>query len=291
IEEVARASKKLIEFYDMIMHCKSQQNQGSLVQLLQTVLTTTGYKEELRLEGTDEAKDRINNIDELVSKLTDYEKGAEEPTLNGFLEEVSLVADIDQLEENKNVVILMTLHSAKGLEFPYVFLAGLEDGLFPSYMSITSGEDDIEEERRLCYVGITRAEQELTITCAGSRMMHGLTQTNPTSRFIKEIPKDLLNREEVTYGAGTYQVNDYRERQSLFKSQPYAMNQIPKAPLPISEKATLNYKEGDLVMHKQFGMGQVSKIEPGGKDYQVTVNFPSVGIKKLFASLAGLKKT
>lgn len=289
ITEVARAAKKISDFGTMILSFRNRLMSGSLVQLLQDVLADTGYKEELKLEGTDEAKDRIENIDELISKLTDYEKSAEEPTLNGFLEEVSLVADVDQLDGEKNVVILMTLHSAKGLEFPYVFLAGLEDGLFPSYMSMTSGEDEIEEERRLCYVGITRAEKELCITCAGSRMMHGQTQNNPVSRFIREIPEELLNREATK--VVSIETRDYKRGNSFFRNQAYQTSQVAKAPLPISEQAILLYKAGDLVMHKQFGMGQVTKIEPGGKDYQVTVNFPSVGVKKLFASLAGLKKT
>ncbi len=291
ITEVARAAKKISEFAMMILSFRNKIGTCSLVQLLQEMISTTGYKEELRLEATDEAKDRIDNIDELISKLTDYEKQAEEPTLSGFLEEVSLVADVDQLDEEKNVVILMTMHSAKGLEFPYVFIGGFEDGLFPSYMSMTLGDDEIEEERRLCYVGITRAEKELCITCAGMRMMHGQTQSNPISRFLREIPSEILNREDVSYGASSYEPRGTGNRNAYFRSQPYQLDQKPKAQLPVSEQAVLNYKAGDLVMHKQFGMGQVSKIEPGGKDYQVTVNFPSVGVKKLFASLAGLKKT
>lgn len=308
IPGISRAQKRIISFVQMIYGFRKQLNEGSLVQMLNSVLIETEYINELRLEGTEEAKDRINNIDELVSKLADYEKNSDEPTLNGFLEEVSLIADVDQLDEDKNVVVLMTLHSAKGLEFPYVFLAGMEDGLFPSYMSIMSSDDEIEEERRLCYVGITRARKELVLTCAGSRMIHGQTQSNPTSRFINEVPDDLLSMDEISfnrnislsvgsktdnygkvnnkYNSGN---NNNKKGNSFFNSQPYQIKKN-KSPLPINKQVTIDFKVGDLVLHKQYGMGQVAKIENGGKDYQVTVNFPSAGVKKLLASLAGLKK-
>lgn len=296
IPGITRAQKRITEFVQMIYGFRKQQSECSLVQMLNNVLNETKYLNELRLEGTDEARDRINNIDELVSKLADYEKNNEEPTLSGFLEEVSLIADIDQLDEEKNVVVLMTLHSAKGLEFPYVFLAGMEEGLFPSYMSIMSSDDEIEEERRLCYVGITRARNELVLTCAGMRMTHGQTQCNPTSRFISEIPDDLLNKDELSINRGSIGANGYssggynnKKGNSFFNSQPYQIKK-DKAPLPINKQVTIDFEVGDLVLHKQYGMGQVTKIENGGKDYQVTVNFPSAGVKKLLASLAGLKK-
>lgn len=154
---------------------------------------------ELDAEGTDEARARIENIDELISKIVAYEESVEQPTLSGFLEEVALIADIDNLEEDSDYVVLMTLHSAKGLEFPNVYLAGMEDGLFPSYMTITSDDPtEVEEERRLCYVGITRAREHLTLTSARMRMARGETQYHKVSRFVKEIPKSLLNG----HGAG-----------------------------------------------------------------------------------------
>ena len=158
------------------------------------MIEETGYVKELEAEGTDEAEARIENIDELLSKVVSYEESEEHPTLSGFLEEVALVADIDSLEDDSDYVVLMTLHSAKGLEFPKVYLAGMEDGLFPSYMSITSDDssEQLEEERRLAYVGITRAMKELTITCAKQRMIRGETQYNKVSRFVKEIPLELL---------------------------------------------------------------------------------------------------
>ena len=148
---------------------------------------------ELEAENTDDARARIENIDELISKAASYEEEAEPPTLSGFLEEVALVADIDSLDDNDNRVLLMTLHSAKGLEFPNVYLAGMEDGMFPSYMTIV-GDDpgELEEERRLCYVGITRAMKELTLTAAQQRMIRGETQYNKVSRFVREIPEELM---------------------------------------------------------------------------------------------------
>ena len=168
-----------------------------MADLLREVIEETGYVKELEAEGTDEAEARIENIDELLSKVVAYEEGEEQPTLSGFLEEVALVADIDSVGEENDYVVLMTLHSAKGLEFPKVFLAGMEDGLFPSYMSITSdnASSELEEERRLAYVGITRAMKELVITSARQRMVRGETQYNKVSRFVKEIPPELLNGE------------------------------------------------------------------------------------------------
>lgn len=291
IPELTRSAKKVTDFFWLIVNFKSYK--GSLVELLHSILNQTGYRKELILEDTEEAKDRLSNIDELVSKLTDYEANAKEPNLNEFLEEVSLIADVDQYDENTDIVVLMTLHSAKGLEFPYVFLTGMEEGLFPSYMTISSGnEDDIEEERRLCYVGITRAEQKLWLTCASSRMTNGQTMANPASRFIREVPASLIEKEEsLVKGSSTVPFSYARKNNAFFNSQPYQISKPVKTAMPIHENATLDYGVGDFVQHKQFGMGKVMSIEHGGKDYQVTVDFPSAGIKKLFAGLAGLKKS
>ncbi|PKM95180.1 MAG: DNA helicase PcrA [Firmicutes bacterium HGW-Firmicutes-1] len=294
IPDLSRAEKKITDFFQMMVSFRNQLETISLVELLHEVLEKTSYRKELTLEDTDEAKDRLSNINELVSKLTDYETNEEEPSLNGFLEEVSLIADIDQYDENNDFVVLMTLHSAKGLEFPYVFLTGLEEGLFPSFMTISSGSDeDLEEERRLCYVGITRAEKKLWITCASSRMINGQTMANPASRFIREIPMDIIEKEEmVTSKAVNNAPFSYaRKNNSFFTNQPYQISKPAKMALPIHESATIDYGIGDLVLHKQFGMGKVMNIEHGGKDYQVTVDFPSVGVKKLFAGLAALKKS
>ena len=162
--------------------------------LIRDIVEETGYKKELEAEGEDEAKARLENIDELINKAASYCAESENPNLDGFLEEVSLVADVDRMDDSEERVTLMTLHSAKGLEFPVVYLSGMEDGLFPSSMSIMSEDPtDIEEERRLCYVGITRARERLTMTAAQMRMLKGETRYSRVSRFVEEIPKEMVD--------------------------------------------------------------------------------------------------
>lgn len=297
IPSITRGAKKVESFANFVLGLRIEMQTMSLVELTQEVLNRTGYKKELELEGTEEAKNRLDNIGEMISKLTEYETNAEEPTLNGFLEEVALVADIDNYNEDTNVVVMMTMHSAKGLEFPYVFISGMEDGLFPSFMSISSGlQEDIEEERRLCYVGITRAKEKLYLMGASSRMTHGMTQYNPISRFVREINDELLGLEESV--PTTHERNDAhakaleqvrkRARPSL-REKPYQVKKnVHTMPTPCNLK--LDYEVGDLVKHMKFGIGEVMKIAPGGADFEVTVNFPSAGIKKLMARLANLKK-
>lgn len=198
IPDIGRGASKLESFVALIEHFKTDAKDLSLSDLMQEIIEETGYVESLRADEGEEADARIENIDELLSKIAAYEETCEEQnepaTLSRFLEEVALVADIDSLDEDSDYVILMTLHSAKGLEFPHVYLAGMEDGIFPSYMTVTADDpEEMEEERRLCYVGITRAEEELTLTCARRRMIRGETQYNKMSRFIKEIPRELLS--------------------------------------------------------------------------------------------------
>lgn len=194
IPTLGKAASKIQGFVNMIQVFRAQADYMPISGLFSQILEETGYIRELEAEKTEEAMGRIENIDELMNKIVAYEESHEEPNLSEFLEEVSLVADIDNLDETNEKVVLMTLHSAKGLEFPYVFMTGMEDGLFPSYMSIVSDDAmEIEEERRLCYVGITRAMKHLTLTCAKSRMVHGNTQYNRVSRFVREIPSRLLD--------------------------------------------------------------------------------------------------
>jgi len=198
LEIIGRSASKLTSFVMMIERFKMIAMNEGLIVLAKAVLDETGYQNELIVEGTDEAKDRLENIDELVNKIADYEENNEEATLGAFLEEVALIAEIDTLNQSDNYVVLMTIHSAKGLEFPKVFLCGMEEGLFPSYMNIMSDDpDELEEERRLCYVAITRAMKELTITWATTRMLHGETRFNTQSMFLKEIPPYLLERKEL----------------------------------------------------------------------------------------------
>ncbi|MFR5771240.1 MAG: DNA helicase PcrA [Roseburia faecis] len=317
---LGKAAAKIRPFVLFIQSMKAKAKLLSVTDLLQEVIETTGYVRELEAEGTDEAEARIENIDELISKAVDYAEGEEAPTLNGFLENVALVADIDSFDENSDYVVLMTLHSAKGLEFPNVYLAGLEDGLFPSYMSITSdnSQAEIEEERRLAYVGITRAKKNLTITSARVRMVRGQTQYGKVSRFVREIPPELLSGK-------IYEPKTKEEpiEQSTFQKARKAFRTVPsyggsgygkevgegygstfhssKATKPVYTKVenqrdfgsaggTLSYQVGDRVRHIKFGDGEVMAIVSGGRDYEVTVDFDKAGTKKMFASFAKLKK-
>ena len=289
IPSIGRAVVKVEPFVTFIQTLRSKQEFLSPSELLKDIIESTGYVEELRNEGTDEAEARIENIDELITKVVSYEEENEAPTLSGFLEEVALVADIDSVDGDDNQVLLMTLHSAKGLEFPYVYLAGMEDGIFPSYMTITADDPtEIEEERRLCYVGITRAMKELTLSCAQQRMIRGETQYNKVSRFIKEIPRELveLGREFPEKKLKEIPMpTSYQQMKQAFKQPAF----IPKQ-FEVKKAQGLDYVVGDTVKHIKFGAGVVTDITEGGRDYEVTVNFDKVGVKKMFASFAKLKK-
>ena len=298
IPSIGKAASKVKPFVNLIQVFRSKLEFISISDLLREVIEETGYVKELEAEGTDEAEARIENIDELLSKVVSYEEGEEHPTLSGFLEEVALVADIDSLEDDSDYVVLMTLHSAKGLEFPKVYLAGMEDGLFPSYMSITSDDssEQLEEERRLAYVGITRAMKELTITCAKQRMIRGETQYNKVSRFVKEIPLELLEgkapvvsrKESDSSIENTWNV---KPKRMTMRQQPSGQSMQARAFASVHTKEEkLPYDIADRVLHTRFGEGTVVAIVEGGRDYEVTVQFDTVGIKKMFASFAKLKK-
>ena len=194
IKGLGRAEPKIRGFVNLIEVLRSGLSSYTLPDLIKSLLERIDYAEYLRDQDEESAEDRLGNVDELITKAAAYEETHDEPSLSEFLEEIMLVADIDNVEDGDNRVLLMTLHSAKGLEFPVVYLAGMEDGLFPGFMTIASDDPlEIEEERRLAYVGITRAKEDLTLTCAKSRMLRGETQYNPVSRFVREIPKELLD--------------------------------------------------------------------------------------------------
>ena len=288
---LGRASIKIQPFVTLIHELRLRLADMSLEELIEEILDRTGYSQELKDEDTDEAKARLENIDEFISKAVSYEEGEEHPSLSGFLEEVALVADIDSLEESDNRVLLMTLHSAKGLEFPYVFLAGMEDGLFPSYMSIAADNpvEEIEEERRLCYVGITRAMKELTLTCARVRMIRGENQYNNISRFIREIPPELLGKKSVVPPAPKVQAppkdTPYQKAKEAFKTKTFDPNQFK-----VVKADSLDYTVGDRVSHIKFGQGTVLEIADGGRDFEVKVEFDNYGVKRMFVSFAKLKK-
>lgn len=288
---IGKALLKIQPFVHLIHGLRLKLSDISLEELMEEILTQTGYVQELKDEGTDEADARLENIDELITKIVTYEEGAEHPDLSEFLEEVALVADIDSLEDSDNRVLLMTLHSAKGLEFPYVFLAGMEDGIFPSYMSIAAENptEEIEEERRLCYVGITRAMKELTMTSARVRMIRGENQYNNISRFVREVPKELIGRKTPVPPAPKVQQvpkdNTYARAKEAFKAKTFDPKQFK-----VTKADSLDYAAGDRVSHIKFGAGTVLEITEGGRDYEVKVDFDRAGIKRMFASFAKLKK-
>ena len=344
IPSIGKAASKIEGFVLFIQAMQVFAKEHSVAELIKEVLDQTGYLEDLKVENTEEAKARIENIDELVNKAVTYTMDAEEPSLSGFLEEVALVADIDNLEEDTDYVVLMTLHSAKGLEFPNVYMAGMEDGLFPSYMSLSDESEELEEERRLCYVGITRAEKKLTMTSAKMRMIRGETQFGAISRFVKEIPSELIRgnlwepkrkddlpflegnpfdgngngngngngafgRSDIQKGFGAFGRSDIqkgfggsgmqtmgaRTGRNPWKNQAtqaaeYKARTSSKKFGTKIEKGTLSYGVGDRVKHVKFGEGIVQNIHDGGRDYEVTVDFERVGVKKMFASFAKLKK-
>ena len=305
IPDIGRGVSKLESFVALIEHFKVDAKELTLHELMQEIIDETGYIESIQAESEIEAQARIENIDELLNKVVAYEEVCEEHddpvTLSGFLEAVALVADIDNLDENSDYVVLMTLHSAKGLEFPRVYLAGMEDGLFPSYMTVTADDpDELEEERRLCYVGITRAQSELTMTCARRRMVRGETQYNKMSRFLKEVPLELISTGNKFSGNGKSLTDhadyeeperktDYQIARQAFKTKAFAAVQQGKSfGKPAGGK--LEYGVGDRVRHIKFGEGTVLSIVEGGRDYEVTVNFDGPGTKKMFAAFAKLQK-
>ncbi len=333
IEEIpglSRAVSKIKGFTDLMEGYKTGEYEGNIEKLTNAILNDTGYMAELAAENTDEANGRIENIEELINKIVEYEDNTDEPNLSEFLEEVALIAEIDNLDEKSSYVVLMTVHSAKGLEFPNVFLCGMEDGLFPGYMSIMADDDkELEEERRLCYVAITRAMKKLTISYAKKRMVRGEMQYNIVSRFVKEIPPMLVNSKNVTdrvaagyekkpsfssfggyEGSLKYGGSDYMGNDNYGGARSYAASQRKNAYKAMSKKpaygssgskpgfgkefvvtkASIDYAVGDRVKHMKFGEGTVLGIEDGSRDYQVTVNFDTAGQKVMMASFAKLKK-
>lgn len=296
-----RAVSKVEGFVTQIEILKSKSQYIGVGKLIEEIIETVGYSDyiDTESESDEQATERRQNIDELISKAVQYEETVDEPSLSGFLEEVALVADIDNLDENNDMVSLMTIHSAKGLEFPIVYLAGMEDGLFPSYMSISTGdESDIEEERRLCYVGITRAKETLIMSAARMRTVRGETQMNRTSRFVREIPKELLaesaqmlkkNSEYSSITGKDHMELPIRKRgQVAFNS--YQREAISNTVFDKKTDSAPDYVVGDRVRHIKFGEGTVADMINGGRDYEVTVDFDTAGQKKMFAGFAKLVK-
>ena len=311
--------KKLDAFTNMIRVFRAKALEMSVDELIHCILDETGYLAELEASDDPDADDRIENIEELITKAKAFSenyRGENEKDsavnadgvgtevdisknlLSAFLEEVALVADIDRVDSDGNKVLLMTLHAAKGLEFPRVYMAGMEDGLFPSYMTIISDdEDEIEEERRLCYVGITRAMDELTLTYAKSRVVRGELQFNAVSRFIAEMPSLMLdnklpgrrNQEENFSGYGSAKGTGNHKAKVDIKPFILQADAMTKGK-DLVKSDGLEYNVGDRVSHIKFGVGEVVSIVDGGRDFEVTVDFEKYGIKKMFAAFAKLKK-
>ncbi len=325
IMSLGKTSVKIRPFVQLIQGFRKASAEMTVAELIQEVVTKTGYAEYLQDNDDESVEDRIANVDELITKAVNYQETHEEGNLTEFLAEVALVADIDNVENDDNRVLLMTLHSAKGLEFPNVYLAGMEDGLFPGQAAIWTNEtEDMEEERRLAYVGITRAMNDLTLTYAKTRMIRGETQYNPLSRFVREIPQELMDntlpksgrsmddREllENMIGLGT---KSSASQQNTFDFRPKAVLR-PKVTAkadkpfiakgigslnrlagiskgaPVQMSAELDYGVGDRVSHIKYGEGTVMNIVKEPRDYKVTVNFDKAGQKIMYASFAKLKR-
>ena len=289
---VGKASEKIKSFIDMIEYFREKiDKKANISSIIDELLDKTGYIESLYDEGEIEGESRKENIEELINKSTEYEDGE----LSLFLEEVSLVADIDRMDGNADRITLMTLHGAKGLEFDTVYLAGMEEGLFPSAMSANSKED-LEEERRLAYVGITRAKKNLILTSAKQRMINGETRYSLMSRFVNEIPKELLNKHVLdTEKRYTERSSSFGEGLPWETKTPVNNNNFEKTlsfgkQFKVEKAKSLDYNIGDTVKHIKFGTGKVLEIVDGEKDFEVKVNFEKFGIKKMYAGFAKLVK-
>ena len=305
--ELKSRGKKLGKFYELICSFKQKAEELSVHELIEYVVNATGYRDELEQDGSDDAMMRIENIEEFASKAAEFEKENENATLSAFLEDVALVADIDSYSEDDDAVVLMTLHSAKGLEFPYVFMIGMEEGLFPSGRAINTGDSkELEEERRLCYVGITRAKKELFLTYARQRMQHGQFVYNAPSRFLGELPPELLDnpfkkvqtREIPSHEPPKASPYNFGARFAASRAGVAAGNMsarpvVPKpyaAEMPKPTNVTIDFAVGDKVRAPKYGIGEVKSIKNAGRDYEVEVAFTGKGTKKFMAGLSKLKK-
>lgn len=300
VESIKRASEKFITFYKEIQKCKRLVESGtSVAELIEHILDKLGYKEYVLLDGEIEGQTRLDNIEELINKARDY-KGK---SLGEFLEEIALISDLDRMEEQSERVTLMTLHAAKGLEFPYVYISGMEEGLFPSEMTISSfSREEMEEERRLCYVGITRAMLRLTLTSAKTRMLHGQTKYATLSRFVNEIPDELLDKKVIDkksyinqraidpFGDGLPSMSFATRPRAVSKFE--APKEKPKfgKEFKIEKPESIDFKVGDSVSHIKFGIGKILDLEEIDKDFRVTVDFEKSGIKRMSLAFAKLKK-
>lgn len=294
---VGRAAGALQEFSTLICSLKAVKDNMSISEFIEEILKRTGYLKELQDEGTPETLARIENLKEFISVAVEFERENEDADLGSFLENVALVSDIDTLDEEKDAVVFMTMHSAKGLEFPVVFIAGMEEGVFPGYRSLGE-EDSMEEERRLCYVGITRAREQIFLTGAYCRTLFGSTTYNNVSRFVKEIPEDFIDgldtvrdRRDSLKSWDSTGYDLYGGRQFAGKVQPLpgSVNSFGNSGF-IREIVDLSdFKKGVKVEHRKFGLGVITSVEEEGSDLKLDIAFENAGRKRLMAQYAGLK--
>ena len=299
---IGKAAAKVKPFVTMIQSFRSKLEYYGLEELIKDIIETTGYVQELEASDEEDAENRIENIDELISKIVSFEESHDKPTLGEFLEEVALVADIDNVDSGSNKVLLMTLHSAKGLEFHHVYMTGMEDGIFPSYMTIASEDpDELEEERRLAYVGITRAMDDLTLCYARMRMVRGETTLNAVSRFVKEIPQELMDDRAPSARTETFTTRPAAasvKKRTAAENKPFiaggGLGSLSAMGISKGVGAVTggkpDYDAGDRVRHVKYGEGTVLELEPGPRDYKVTVDFDEAGQKIMYAAFARLVK-
>ena len=292
-----RVFLKSRDFINQIEKLKEEKEELPVSKLLTVTLKKTGYIKALEEEKTVEAENRIENLNELLTVAIEFEEESADNSLTEFLEGITLTSDIDNLEDEEESITLMTLHSAKGLEFPAVFLVGLEEGIFPGYKSISEPKE-MEEERRLCYVGITRAKENLFLSFAKQRTIFGSTSYNLVSRFVKEIPKELLDGYEQALEDGGNIKDNIDDRDIRTKTRMTASKfqfRTPDSFLnSLKQKQTANvdlsqYRAGLTVYHKKFGEGVINKVEPEGTDLKVDINFEKFGHKRLMAKYANLE--
>ncbi len=304
-DALGRSASKIKEFSSLIVTLRDKKSQIPVQNLIDEVLDLTGYTVSVLAEAPDEARSRMENIEEFRSKAVEYQQTVENPTFEGFLDNISLVSDVDNYDSEQDAVVLMTLHSAKGLEFPVVFMCGMEKGLFPSSMSEME-EGGIEEERRLCYVGITRAKQKLFITAARYRTIYGQTTPQLLSQFVDEIPDRLFDDAnqkknfiaktyDSQYTYRSYKGDDYQYKNSNFGTPKMSVASIVDKYSMVSasslkSSASFEFKKGDRVSHRKFGNGMIVSVTPSGADWLVEILFDNVGTKNLMASIAKLKK-
>ena len=294
---LSRSASRLREFALMIESLRDLlRTDITLEAFVKQVLDRTGYRQMI-IDGGEVERERLENLDEFISGVIEYEKNNDEPTLLGFLEENALVSDVDKYDERADAAVMMTIHSAKGLEFPIVFLPAMEEGIFPSSQSILGSPDDLEEERRLAYVAITRAKDTLYILRAKNRMMYGRTMVNPLSRFVGEIPAELIV-EDAPY-TPTY---DRKPKTYFHADDTYSFGGSSFGGAPKSDTSpfmstsqriapkTPMLCEGDRVSHMTFGEGEILSVRPMGSDVLYEVTFDRVGTKKLMGNYARLKK-